>query len=174
MKKLIAIGRILRPWGNKGELKISLFSGKVGSLESFTKICAGDSEKSVIQIFPEKERRYQDGIIVKFLGVHSIVDADALRGKYLYVKAEELAPLARDEYYIDDLIGLKVILTKKGKELGYVVNVLETHGTDLVEIQKGKRNILIPLTKSICKMIDLRNKILIIDPPEGLLDLNEV
>lgn len=174
MKKLIAIGKILRPWGNKGAVKVTLFSGKVECLESFTNIYIGETEESVSSVSLEKERKGKESILVTFLEIHSIGDAEALRGKYLYVQADELLPPAEDEYYIDDLIGLSVIHMEDGKELGCVVNILETSGTDLLEVQKGKRILLVPLTKAICKTIDIRNKTLVIDPPEGLLDVNEV
>ena len=174
MKKLIAIGRILRPWGNKGEVKIVLFSGKVERLASFTKIFVGDTEESAIMVSPENERKGKNSILVKFLNIHSIEDAELLRGNFLYAPADELIPPQENEYYIDDLIGLKVVHAKHGGELGRVSDILETGGADLLEVQGDEKIILIPLTKSICRKIDLRKRIVIVDPPKGLLDLNEI
>ncbi len=174
MKKLIAIGRILRPWGNKGEVKIVLFSGKVEHLASFTKIFVGEAEESAIMVSPEKERKGKSSILVKFSNIHSIEDAELLRNNFLYAPADELIPPQKDEYYIDDLIGLKVVHAKGGEELGRVSDILETGGADLLEVQEGEKIILIPLTKSICRKIDMGKRIVIVDPPKGLLDLNEI
>lgn len=174
MKRLVAIGKILRPRGNKGEVKIALFSGKVERLETFTKIYVGNGEEEARSLSPEIERKIKDSLLVKFKEIHSMEDAEKLRGKYLYAQAGELIPPADDEYYIDDLIGMKVVHAKHGEELGHVSDILETGGTDILEVQKGERILLIPLARSICKDIDTSKRILIVDPPEGLLDLNEI
>ena len=111
---------------------------------------------------------------MKFSNIHSIEDAELLRSNFLYAPADELMPLQQDEYYIDDLIGLKVVHAKRGEELGRVSDILETEGADLLEVQGDEKIILIPLTKSICRKIDMRKRIVVVDPPKGLLDLNEI
>jgi 16S rRNA processing protein RimM len=174
LKKLIVIGRILRPWGNKGEVKIALFSGKVERLTTFSKILIGDTEETATVVSPEKERKSKDSIFVKFSDIYSIEDAERLRGNFLFAAAEELIQPQEDEYYIDDLIGLKVIHAKQREELGCVSGILETGGTDLLEVRRGDKIILIPLTKSICKGIDMVKRTVIVDPPKGLIDLNEI
>lgn len=174
MRKLIAIGRILRPWGNRGEVKIALFSDKVERLAAFSRILIGHGEESAVVVSPEKERKAKDSILVKFSTIHTIEDAETLRGYFLYAPAEELDPPQKDEYYIDDLVGMKVIHARHEEELGTVTGIMETGGTDLLEVRSGDKNILIPLTKSICKDIDMEKRRVIVDPPEGLFELYEI
>ncbi len=174
MRKLIAIGRILRPWGNKGEVKIALFSGKVKHLATFSRILIGHDEESAVVVSSEKERKAKDSILVKFSTIHTIEDAETLRGCFLYAPAEELAPPQKGEYYIDDLVGMKVFHVRQEEELGKVTGIMETGGTDLLEIRRDNKKLLIPLTKSICKVIDMKKRRVIVDPPEGLLELDEI
>jgi 16S rRNA processing protein RimM len=108
-----------------------------------------------------------DHLIFKFQGVDSISDAEKLAGAEVSIPFEERATLAEDEVYQSDLVGCEV-LDATGRSLGVVSDFQETGGTPLLHVG----DLLIPFARSICTTIDLENKRIIVNPPDGLLDLN--
>ena len=65
-------------------------------------------------------------------------------------------------------------MTLEGREVGRVKDLIAVPGSDLLVVVSGGREILIPLVGTICREFDLQNRRLVIDPPDGLLDLNEI
>jgi 16S rRNA processing protein RimM len=109
-----------------------------------------------------------DHLIFKFQGVDSISDAEKLAGAEVSIPFEQRAELAGDEVYQSDLIGCEVV-DATGRKLGMVTDFQETGGTPLLTVGE---DLLIPFAKSICTEIDLEHKRIVVNPPEGLLDLN--
>ena len=173
MNKLVAIGKIVRTWGIRGDLVIDLISGRQRKLSAFQELFAGMKSENLKEIILKSERFFKRQIIARFKDVDSIEKAEAFVGSCLFVKADELDPLHEDEFYIDDLIGLDVILGDDRK-IGTVRDVIETGGTDILLVEEKGKEMLIPLTGTICREIDIIRGVVIIDPPEGLLDLDEV
>ncbi len=118
----------------------------------------------------EVERTWMHGdhLIFKFQGVDTISDAEKLAGAEVSIPFEQRAELAEDEVYQSDLIGCEVLDTT-GRSLGVVSDFQETGGTPLLQVGN---DLLIPFAKSICTEVDLENKRIIVNLPEGLLDLN--
>jgi 16S rRNA processing protein RimM len=110
-----------------------------------------------------------DHLIFKFQGVDSISDAEKLAGADVAIPFEQRAELPEDEVYQSDLIGCEVF-DKTGRRLGVVTDFQETGGTPLLQVGT---NLLIPFANSICTKIDLESKQIVVDLPEGLLDLNQ-
>jgi 16S rRNA processing protein RimM len=122
----------------------------------------------------EVERTWMHGdhLIFKFQGVDTISDAEKLAGAEVSIPFEQRAALAEDEVYQSDLIGCEV-LDAIGRSLGVVSDFQETGGAPLLEVKTPEgRELLIPFARSICCKIDLENKRIVVNPPEGLLDLN--
>jgi len=65
-------------------------------------------------------------------------------------------------------------VTLKGREVGRIKDLIAVSGSDLLVVESGEREILIPLIGTICREFDLQNRQVVIDPPDGLLDLNEI
>ena len=110
-----------------------------------------------------------DHLIFKFKGVDSISDAEKLAGAEVAIPFEQRAALAEDEVYESDLIGCEVF-DATGRSLGVVTDFEETGGTPLLRVGE---DLLIPFAKSICTNIDLDRKRIVVNPPDGLLDLNQ-
>ena len=119
----------------------------------------------------EVERTWMHGdhLIFKFQGVDTISDAEKLAGAEVAIPFEQRAALAEDEVYQSDLIGCEV-LDATGRSLGVVTDFEETgrHAA----APRGKRPCSIPFAKSICTKIDLGSKQIVVNLPDGLLDLN--
>jgi 16S rRNA processing protein RimM len=118
----------------------------------------------------EVERTWMHGdhLIFKFQGVDTISDAEKLAGAEVAIPFEQRAELTDDEVYQSDLVGCEVF-DQTGRPLGLVSDFQETGGTPLLQVGN---NLLIPFAKSICTKIDLENKRITVDLPDGLLDLN--
>ncbi|HEV7700701.1 MAG TPA: ribosome maturation factor RimM, partial [Pyrinomonadaceae bacterium] len=106
--------------------------------------------------------------VLKFEGVDSIDDAELLRKADICVPETDSVELEDGEYFDWQLAGCKVE-TVDGQEIGEVVEMMRPGGTELLVV-KGEKEYLIPFATSICTEVDIMEKRIVIDPPEGLLD----
>ena len=118
----------------------------------------------------EVERTWMHGdhLIFKFQGVDTISDAEKLAGAEVSIPFEQRATLSEDEVYQSDLVGCEVF-DAAGRSLGVVSDFQETGGTPLLQVGN---DLLIPFAKEICTKVDLENKRITVNLPDGLLDLN--
>jgi 16S rRNA processing protein RimM len=117
-------------------------------------------------------RFHRDRPIVGVEGVATMNDAEALAGCELRVPVDRLAPLPPSTFYRHELVGCAV-LTGDGRQVGVVSGVEGTLGGSRLVVDGPRGEILIPLAAEICTAIDVGAKRIVIDAPEGLLDLNE-
>jgi 16S rRNA processing protein RimM len=116
-------------------------------------------------------RFHQGRPIVGFDGVSSIEAAGRLAGEPLWIREGDRPKLEVGRYYHSELVGCRVE-TREGVEVGRVARVQSGAGVPLLGVGTGPREVLIPLAESICLEIDAEGKRIVIDPPEGLLELN--
>ncbi|HEX4947246.1 MAG TPA: ribosome maturation factor RimM [Blastocatellia bacterium] len=166
----ISIARIARPQGIRGEVIADIltdFPDRFATLATVTLLRDGQ-----IVGTPELEQyRFHKGrVLLKFAGYDDADSAETLRDASLVIARTELVELADDEYYHFDLEGCKVTTTD-GQSLGTVVKVDDYGAAPLLVVSHQGRDILIPLTLDICPDIDIDNKKIVVNPPEGLLDL---
>jgi 16S rRNA processing protein RimM len=107
--------------------------------------------------------------------VDTIGAAEALAGAEIQVPEGDLEPLESGQVFVADLLGCAVV-TLDGRPLGPVIDVWEAGGaaTLVVERPKDGAELLIPLSETVCPVIDTAAKRIVVDPPDGLLDLNEI
>ena len=168
--ELVIIARAVKPRGLKGELVAELLTDFPERFE--------DVEELVL-VSPNGERRVgqlenywfqNDRVILKLAGYDDVETAKELVGFEFAVPESERVPLPSDYYYDWELEGCTV---KVGSEsIGTVQSVIRTGGTEILAIadERGKES-LIPLVDSIVVEIDAAAKTIVVDPPEGLLDL---
>lgn len=109
--------------------------------------------------------------ILKFSGIDSISDAEPWEGADIFVRTEELVPPEEGEYRQADLIGCVVWDMDRDQALGTVSAVQEYGSAPLLEVDAGGREVLVPLTRSICLEIDVARKIIRAKLPQGLTEL---
>lgn len=168
MEELIAIARIAKPRGLKGELTADVLTD---FRERF------DDLETVVAVLPNRDRRelhlesfrfQNDRILLKFAGVDNIETADELRNAEICVSEAEAVELDEGEFFDWELTGCRVE-TLGGESLGEVSEVMRTGGTEVLVVT-GEREYLIPFAESICVEVDIPNKRIQIDPPDGLLE----
>ncbi|MGH9160927.1 MAG: ribosome maturation factor RimM [Vicinamibacteraceae bacterium] len=115
-------------------------------------------------------RVHQRRLLVLFEGVDTRTAADALGRGELRVPASALQPLPPDTYYRHDLVGCRVRLTS-GERVGEVVGYDAGPEAGRLVVRAARGELLIPLVRSICVSVDTGTRDIVIDPPEGLLDL---
>jgi len=172
MAEGVCIAHIVRYWGNKGEVTANVltdFPERFDDVETVTLRRGGVERNAELAAY----RFHKGRILLKFAGVDSISDAEVLAGYDVIVPDGELHELPDDEdvYYAFQLAECHVVTTS-GDEVGTVSGIVETGGADLLAVRRsGRDEALIPFVDDICLDVDLANKRIVIDPPEGLLDL---
>lgn len=168
--ELVAIARAIRPRGLKGEIVAELLTDFPDRFE--------DVEELVL-VSPSGERQagrledfwfQNDRVVLKLAGYDDVDAAKDLVGFEFAVPESERVPLPSDHYYDWELEGCTVEVGDKN--IGKVKSVIKTGGTEILVIadENGKER-LIPLAESIVVEIDAEAKRIVVDPPEGLLDL---
>ncbi len=172
----LAVGHLTRAHGLEGEIFVaSLTDHPEESFAPGVVLRLGDAsgtepDPDLLPLRVVGARAFKDGWLVAFDGVESRSDAEALRGRYLLRAVSELRPLAEGECYQHDLIGLEVVTTD-GRRVGVVREIYEQAAADLLEVVGDAREHLIPFREGIVVRIDIDAGRLVVDPPEGLLDL---
>jgi len=115
----------------------------------------------------------RNSVFLKLKGVDTLARADALAGRDVFVREDCFRPLEGGRYYDFQLIGSRVV-TRDGAEIGMVTGLTPAGEGTLLAVAGPDREYDIPFTGSICVRVDVRDKLIVVDPPEGLLELNEI
>jgi len=166
---LVLIGRIVRPHGVRGDLKVLPLTDWPERFESLTTIHLKPLKGSCRQVEIQNARFQKNGIILKLAGIDDLDTAETLRGFELYVTPDQIPPLPDGYVHLHDLMGLQV-LTDSRDCIGEVTDILKMPAHDVYVVSQGEKEILIPAVKQFVKLVDLEKGEIIITPIEGLLD----
>ena len=129
---------------------------------------------SEIELISGYKQPGKETFIVKFLGINTRNQAEPLKKSKILVKADKLPKLKKEEFHLLELINLEVktLENDKLKKIGKVIN-LENEKNNLlvIELFKNQKKVLIPFVKEIVPLVDIKNNFLMINPPNGLLEL---
>lgn len=164
----IAVAVLGRPRGNRGEVTATSLSSKPERFALLREVRLSAAESSTREI--EEVWEHSGELVFKFVGVDSISDAEKLRGAEVCVPRSERVQLDPGEYFHSDLIGCEVRDAASGRVIGKVTDFQEFGGPPLLEIDGGR--VLIPFVKAICVDIRPEEKLIRVESPEGLEDIN--
>lgn len=165
---LVAVARVAKPRGIKGEVVADLltdFPERFAALEIVTAVMPNAQRR---ELTIEKHWLQSRRIVLKFAGIDSIDAAETLRNAEICVSEDDAVELEEGEFYDWELAGCSVE-TVDGEQLGTVRELMRTGGTELLVVD-GAKEFLIPFAEAICVEVDIDNKVIRIDPPDGLLD----
>ena len=167
---LVVIARAVRTHGLKGEIVAELltdFPERFEELEELILVSPA-GERKLVQL--EDYRFQKDRVVLKLAACDDVESAKQLVGYEFAVEEADRVPLEEDEFYDWELEGCTV---KVGdKSIGQVRSVMKTGGTEiLVVVDDSGKEQLVPLAAEIVVKIDKAARVILIDPPEGLLDL---
>lgn len=166
----VTVGRIGRAHGIRGAVVVGVRTDEPGL--RFAKGSRLDTDPAGVGPLTVAGAREHSGeLLVRFEGIDDRDAAEGLRGTWLLVDSATIAPPDDpDEFNDTDLIGLAV-RTVDGTAVGAVDDVLHPAQDVLVVKTPDAREIMIPFVKAIVPEVDVKSGVLVIDPPEGLLNL---
>ena len=153
MEQFLRVGVIKRPHGLKGEVKVYPTTEDPARFKKLKKVLLR-TPKEDLTVNIRSVSFFKGQVIVAFEGMDRIEDVEHLRNCDIMVSREDAIPLEEGEYYVADLMGLKVI-NEDGSALGELVDVMETGANDVYVVKTPEREILIPAIKQCILDVDL-------------------
>ena len=166
LKKYLEIGKIVGTHGVRGEMRVECWANSPDFLKKF-KTMYLDGGKTALSV---SCRPHKNIALLTVKGVGSIEEADALRGKVLYIDRDDVR-LGEGEHFVQDIIGLAVTDADTGEVYGKVKDVLKTGSNDVYEMQaENGRLYYIPVIPDIIDRLDFDLGAAYIRPMKGLFD----
>ena len=168
--KLISVGKILNFHGIQGEAKVGFSKNQQEFFCSLKEVFV-KSDNKYLALKIKRVRLNKNFAIVKFDGIDTINDLLPYKGSLLFVTEETIREnLEDDEFLIDELVGMEVFDADDNK-LGFVVGVSNNGANDLLSVKtKSKKISLVPFVKAIVTDVKLKEKKIVINNLEGLLE----
>lgn len=166
---LVFVGRVVRPHGIRGDLKTVPYTDEPEQFKQFKSVFVEKSGENGKWFEIEKVRFQQKGIILKLSGVDDRNDAETFRGSVLRVRASVLPEPVLSENSLLRIVGFSVI-SSSGENIGRVEDVLQTSAQNVLVVNCGGKEILIPAVDAFLTEINLMEGMIVIDPIDGLLD----
>lgn len=168
MNDFFRVGVISATHGIKGEVKVFPTTDDLNRFKTLKKVIL-DTGKEQIELEIEGVKFFKQLAILKFKGFDNINDIEKYKGKDLLVTRENAVKLEKDEYFIYDILGSKVI-TDEDQELGELVEVMATGANDVYIVKtKDGKEILIPSIKECILDVDVDNKVIKVHLLPGLI-----
>jgi len=168
--RYLAVGRILRPHGIRGELRVGILTNYPERLGQYAYFyLASPDLPEIARRYPvEKLRRHKKVLLLKLGGCDDRNAAEELRGQLVQIPIEAAVPLEEGEYYYFQLIGVRVE-AESGESLGQVVDVLETGANDVYVVRGPQGEVLLPAVKEVVLKLDLEAKQMVVNLLPGML-----
>lgn len=170
MKKFVSVGKILNFHGIKGEAKVGFTKNQEDFFCSLDKVFV-KKENEYLPLIIKNSRLHKNIALVQFEGINSIDELLEYKGAFLYVEEETIREnLEEDEFLIDELVSLEVF-DQNGEKKGFVVGVSNNGASDLLSVKtNSKKIVLIPFVKAIVTDVSIKDKKIIINNIEGLIE----
>ena len=169
MENILQVGVITSTHGVRGEIKVFPTTDDVKRFKRLKEVIL-DTGKEQMTLEIEGVKFFKQFAILKFKGFDNINDIEKYKGKSLFVTRENAVKLRKDEYFIADLIGLKV-LDEEEKEIGELKDVIETGANDVYVItMTDGRELLLPAIKQCVLSVDVEGGTIKVHILDGLLD----
>lgn len=167
---MVLVGRVARPQGIRGEVIIDPSTDFPEDRFAEGASVYVERDGAVAPLVVAAARMHAGRPVVRFQAFESMNDAETLRGRELRVPESELAELPENVWYHHQLLGSRV-KTKDGQEVGTVTAISGPTERSILVIDGPGGNALVPLVAEFCT-VDVAAKVVVIDPPEGLLEVN--
>jgi 16S rRNA processing protein RimM len=170
---LVAIGRIVKTHGLKGELRIVPLTAHPDRFRAPNRMIleAPDGTRktcTLVSVRGEKDR-----LIVSCGELSSVEEAGAFVQGWVKIPESEVRPLPEGRFYHFDLIGTDVY-REDGSRVGRIEEIIETGSNDVLVVRNGEKEHLIPATREAIRSMDVGAKRMVLNPMEGLVDDDEV
>ena len=168
MEQLLQVGVITQPHGVRGEVKVFPTTDDPVRFKKLKKVIL-DTGKEKLDLEVEHVKFFKQFVIVKFKEFDNINDIKRYKRCPLLVTRKNAVPLEEDEYFVADMIGMKVI-TEDGTEFGTLSDVMETGANDVYVIDsKEHGEVLMPAIKECVLNVDMESGIITVHLMNGLI-----
>lgn len=168
MEDFFQVGIITSPHGVHGEVKVYPTTDDVKRFKRLKEVIL-DTGKEHMDLEIESVKFVKQFAVLKFRGYDNMDEVEKFRRKSLFVPRENAVRLGKDEYFIADLMGLKV-LDEKEQDIGVLREVIETGANDVYAIDlKDGRELLLPAIKQCILAVDVEAGVIRVHILEGLL-----
>lgn len=169
MTEEFQVGVITQTHGIHGEVKIFPTTDDAGRFRKLKAVWLDDGKRR-LEMKITGVKFFKQYVIAKFEGYDSINDVEILKGAKLLIEREKAVKLQKDEYFIADLIDMKVE-TENGEALGKVKDVLKTGANDVYVVElPGQKEVLFPAIKECILNIDMDRSVITVHVMDGLLE----
>jgi 16S rRNA processing protein RimM len=170
----VIVGRVRKAHGVRGEVVVEALTGDPATVFAVgQRVNAGDVDGNLSpgdsDLHIRRSTAFKGGWILRFSEITTRNDAELWRGRYLLVPAAELTPLAADEVYYHDLVGLRVQLAG-GEPVGHVEALFEVPQGLMLDVRTAHGTVMVPYRPEVVTAVDVAHGTIVIDPPAGLLD----
>ncbi|WP_035487230.1 ribosome maturation factor RimM, partial [Geminicoccus roseus] len=161
-ERMVCVAAVATAHGVRGHLKLKTFTEEPENAAAYGPVYDQNGKRLFTMVV---ETVLDNGLIVKAEGITDRNAAERLRGTALYVPRSVLPATGKDEFYHEDLIGLRAEDTS-GALLGEVVGVQDFGAGDILEVRAGDGALLdFPFTRAVVPVVDLAGGRVVIDPP---------
>ncbi|MFP5212885.1 MAG: ribosome maturation factor RimM [Acidobacteriota bacterium] len=169
--RFVPVGKIVRTHGVKGGLKVFPYGDSMETLGAGTAFLLRPERTDVkAELTLQGVQRQGKLLLVRFGEITDMDGAQTVIGEELFLPEDRLPPVEEGEYYHYQLIGLSVE-TVGGMKVGVLRSIMESGASDIYVVDDGGgREVLIPAVEEVIREIDLERGIMVIDPPEGLIE----
>ena len=166
----VLIGKITKPHGIRGEVKIYPYSGIPENFLHYSRVLlAADDRAAPKEYKVERARVQKNSVLVQLQGCHTRTQAETLVQQQVYVPEDDLPEPGPDEFYLRELEGLQMV-TDTGTVIGTITGILTTGAQDIVRVEDGDREYMIPLVPEF--LLAITGDEVRVTLPPGLLDIN--
>jgi 16S rRNA processing protein RimM len=166
---LITIGKTIKPFGVKGEMKIEPMTDFPERFKDLNRVHLVSPAGKEIVCDIVSVRYAGESPLLVFSGFDSPEKARVLNGWFIKVPEESAVPLPDGQYYWYELIGMEV-LSEGGEKLGAIVDIFETGSNDVYVMKRGRQEVYLPATKEVIKRIDKKARQMVIHLVDGLME----
>jgi len=165
--QFIPVGEVLSPHGTKGHFRIRVITDLPERFNPGAKIYI-NRQPFIIEYSSTQKGCF----IIKVNDIDNPEDAKKLQGKQVEIHNSQIKPLADGQYYHFQLIGL-VVFTDDGESIGRIKQILSYPGNDVYVVEGKEGEVLIPAIDDVIKIVDIKNRRIVIKAIDGLLELNK-
>ena len=167
----VVIARVVKARGIKGEVACDILTDFPERFDSPDPVTVRLPGGGRLRLTIQNSWFHKGRVVLKFEGYDTMSAAEKLVGASVLIPESAQIPLEADQFYEHEIVGSRVS-SLEGRVLGLVTRLMRTGGTDLLVVEgDDNREHLIPFTEDICIDVDVKGKVILIRPPEGLLDL---
>ena len=156
------VGVVVSSWGNKGEVKVRSHTDNPRRFSKGSRVLA---EGRTLEI--ERCRWHQGMALIKFRGIDSQKDIEALKGVKLEVPLDLVPAPSTDSYYHFQILDMEV-WTREGVLLGTIEDILNTGSNDVYVVKQGEDELLVPAIGDVILEVDIEKGLMVVDLPDGL------